>query len=230
MEQAVVGLISHSQLDSAAKELWGKLDKLVVQPRTELSQGQLSSIQVQEVSIFNSPAGSKLTSLFKNTIRVVGMQTDYSIKQLLVDLEHIIRLLAASLPFDFAKALSATMMPTLSSRIKELWLDPAVPTSLDDMTEYQQTLAHVNTFAATLTELKWSGADVFQDWVSNAPRIWLTNRRERELDWIRHQLSLGKHAHASRILDSYSRLLVRRLAISSEANTSNRQELAMSAK
>jgi centromere/kinetochore protein ZW10 len=84
------------------------------------------------------------------------------------------------------------MMPKLCSQIKDTWLDSAVPTSLEDMTAFRKAIALVQVFANNLGSLKWAGAQELDDWVANAPRIWLTKRREMSLDWTRNQLSLGK--------------------------------------
>ena len=83
------------------------------------------------------------------------------------------------------------MMPTLSNRLVFDWLATAVPDSLDDMLEYQKTLALVQAFAERLDGLKWPGSEVLYDWVINAAKIWLTKKRESILDWTRNQLSLG---------------------------------------
>jgi centromere/kinetochore protein ZW10 len=84
------------------------------------------------------------------------------------------------------------MMPTLSNRIKEVWLDTAVPSSLDDMIDYQKALAQVDDFATKLDSLDWPPVHGFHDWVSNSSKIWLNKKRETSLDWTRNQLSLGK--------------------------------------
>lgn len=84
------------------------------------------------------------------------------------------------------------MMPSLSAQIKEVWLDTAVPSSLDDMVEYQKSMAQVHEFAEKLESLQWPGVDDFYDWVTNASKIWLLKRRETSLDWTRNQLALGK--------------------------------------
>lgn len=83
------------------------------------------------------------------------------------------------------------MMPPLSRHILETWLDAAVPASLDDMVDYQKTLAIVHAFASKLDGLNWPGSGIFHDWVASAPKIWLNKRRETTLDWTRNQLSLG---------------------------------------
>jgi centromere/kinetochore protein ZW10 len=120
------------------------------------------------------------------------MQADTSIKSLLEDVEGVVRFLLKHLPTEIIKSLSDVMMPILFTRIKEQWLDSAVPSSLDDMGEYQKTLVQVNDFAAKLESLNWPTADGFYDWVSNAHRIWLSKRKETALDWTRNQLALGR--------------------------------------
>jgi centromere/kinetochore protein ZW10 len=96
------------------------------------------------------------------------------------------------LPDEFVKNLSRVMMPTVFTRIKELWLDTAVPSSLSDMEAYQKSLALVSHFATVLESLNWPAADGFHDWCSDTHKIWLTKRKETCLDWTRHHLELGK--------------------------------------
>ncbi|KAL2068605.1 hypothetical protein VTL71DRAFT_14942 [Oculimacula yallundae] len=171
---AVIGLKSFKQLDDAAKKLWDDLDEVILRPRTNLQVGVLPSVQVQGHSLTLSPG------LTNNTV-----------KSLFVDLEMIIEFLVQNVPSEVVQPLAKHMMPVLSARIIEVWLDTAVPASLDDMVDYQKALALVGDFAAKLDALNWPGAENFQDWVSNAPRIWLTKRRETTLDWTRNQLALG---------------------------------------
>lgn len=117
--------------------------------------------------------------------------TDHTIKSLVVDIRQILRYLSDKLPRTFITLLSAEMMPPLSSRIEEQWLNPAIPTSLDKMEEYQKTLALVSEFALHLEEDNWPGSDLFHDWVKKAAKRWIDKRKETSLDWIRAQLSLG---------------------------------------
>lgn len=83
------------------------------------------------------------------------------------------------------------MMPPLSQRLLDTWLDAAVPSSLDDMVDYQKALTTAENFAISLDEINWPGSSAFHDWVSSAPRIWLSKRRETVLDWTRNQISVG---------------------------------------
>jgi centromere/kinetochore protein ZW10 len=117
---------------------------------------------------------------------------DHTIKSLFLDLSQIIQFLVHELPENFISYVSDTMMPILSTRIKEQWLDNAVPDSLDDLRDYQVALALVDKFSADLKALGWPDTASFDDWVSGVPKIWLAKRRETSLDSIRQQLSLGK--------------------------------------
>jgi len=82
-------------------------------------------------------------------------------------------------------------MPKLSALIKDTWLDSAVPVSLDDMRDFRKAIALVQVFAETITNLGWDGDADLHDWVENAPRLWVTKRRETSLDYTRRQLSIG---------------------------------------
>lgn len=108
------------------------------------------------------------------------------------DLELVVQFLIQNLPNELIKCLSKIMMPIIFTRVKEQWLDPAVPSSMEGVGEYQQSLAQVNAFAATLDSLNWPATEGFYDWVSNAHKIWLSKRKETALDWTRNQLALGK--------------------------------------
>jgi len=174
LSQAVIGLKAFKELDDAAKKLWEDIDDVILKPRTNLQSGSIPTIQVQGNSLF----------LGKDA-------TDRTIKSLFLDLETVIHFLMDNIPGEIIQSLAKKMMPILSTRILEVWLDTAVPASLEDMVDYQKALALVADFAAKLKALQWPGADTFNDWVSNAPKIWLGKRRETTLDWTRNQLSLG---------------------------------------
>ncbi|KAG4438487.1 hypothetical protein IFR05_006010 [Cadophora sp. M221] len=174
IDQAVIGLKAYKELDDAAKKLWEDLDNVILRPRTNLQAGTMPNIQAQGNSL------SLGTDVTNNTI-----------KSLFLDIETTIQFLVDNVPDEIIQLLAKKMMPVLSTRILEVWLDTAVPASLDDMVDYQKALALVGDFAGKLDALNWPGADTFHDWVSNAPKIWLGKRRETTLDWTRNQLSLG---------------------------------------
>lgn len=128
----------------------------------------------------------------QNSIRVGDEEVDSSIKSLFATIEDVIRFLVKRLPSEFIKPLSDAMMPDLSARLKDVWLDTAVPASLDELLEYQKSLAQVHDFAEKLHLLSWPGSGAFEDWISDAPKNWISKRRETALDWTRNQLAFGK--------------------------------------
>lgn len=133
-----------------------------------------------------------LLTASQNTVRLGPEMADSTIKSLFVAMEDLVRYLVEHLPPEFIKPLSDAMMPDLSARLKEFWLDTAVPSALDDILEYQKSLAQVQAFVDNLESLYWPGSDKFEDWIFDAPKIWINKRRENALDWTRNQLELGE--------------------------------------
>ncbi|QSZ29804.1 hypothetical protein DSL72_004322 [Monilinia vaccinii-corymbosi] len=175
LEDVAIGLMRFKELDTFGKDLWEKLYEAIVQRRTGL---QLTSSPFK-------------ISIEDNTLRVTEERADSTIKSLFQDILKIIQFLDQNLPKRMVESLSAAMMPEISKIIIGTWLESSVPTSLSDMVDYQKALAQTSEFAETLETLGWPGADEFHDWVANAPKIWLTKKRETTLDSIRNALALG---------------------------------------
>lgn len=174
LDEAITSWKAFRELDTVAKQLWEDLDNFILKPRTDIQHRALSSI-----------------SILENTLSVSETEPGKSIKSLMEDLELVVQFLLQNLPNELVKCLSKIMMPIIFARVKEQWLDPAVPSSMEGVGEYQQSLAQVNAFAATLDSLNWPATEGFYDWVSNAHKIWLSKRKETALDWTRNQLALG---------------------------------------
>ncbi|KAI1002836.1 hypothetical protein K3495_g5370 [Podosphaera aphanis] len=172
VNQIVTGLSYFGDIERISKELGDNLDNLIIKPRTSACK-ILPSIQVQEHSV------------------KLGPVVDHSIQLLFAEIEELIKFLNRALPIDIIRPLSEVMMPQISERIFRGWLDLAVASSPDEMAEYEKTLAYVAEFATKMEYLQWREVDSFQDWVENAPKIWLNKRRETMLDWTRAQTSAG---------------------------------------
>lgn len=95
------------------------------------------------------------------------------------------------LPAELLQALSNVMMPALVPRIISSWLDSAVPATLKEMDQFQEIIASVGSFCQSLKDLKYNGFAELQDWVDNAPRVWLVKCRENALDSIRNKMGQG---------------------------------------
>ena len=128
LQQAVIVLHSYKEVEKFAKQFWHDLDNIVLKPRIDLSSS-LSRLDVESTSI-----------------RLNGSLSDTNIRSLLQDLEDIVQMLTKNLPPGFIEPFADAMMPDLSRRITEDWLEKSVPSSLDDMVDYQKTLMRVDDF------------------------------------------------------------------------------------
>jgi len=116
---------------------------------------------------------------------------DKSVSQLFQDLGIVLDYLSERLPEELVYSFSNVMMPDLIPRIISDWLEPAVPTSLEDVDEFQKIIDATGIFCDRLKKLKFSSFDDLQEWVQNVPRVWLAKCRETALDSIRTKLSQG---------------------------------------
>lgn len=173
LSDAVIGLQAYKEVDQRMSQLWHDIDQAVVGPRMDIDHPGAPSIVVEG-----------------DILRAEG-QADKSMDSLFQDLNRLFSYFAARLPQDLIDSLSALMMPEIVSRIISVWLDSAVPASLQEMDKFEAIMATARQFCASLTELKFSGFNELQDWVENAPRVWLTKCRETALDTVRTRLSGG---------------------------------------
>lgn len=107
------------------------------------------------------------------------------------DLKTIIRFLVDKLPKDVCIPLSRSLMPSLTSRLDSYWLEPSIPLNMSQMSFFQTTLNDVQDFVQFLDDCKWENTVELHEWVNNAPRSWLTKRRENLLGDVRNLVFSG---------------------------------------
>lgn len=83
------------------------------------------------------------------------------------------------------------MLPGVIRDVTKVWLDSAVPASLQEMDTFQIVIAAAKDFCSALKALGFSNLGDLQDWTENAPRVWLSKCREAALDSVRVKLSQG---------------------------------------
>ena len=126
-----------------------------------------------------------------DTISCSGRNHDASSAALFQDLQRIFEFLASRLPPTISIPISTTLIPALSARLEEQWLDPALPLTLSEVRRFSPLLTDVIALADQIDNLGWHGSKVLRDWVSNAPRGWLTKRREAVLGEVRGLVFTG---------------------------------------
>lgn len=173
LSDAVIGLKAYKEVDQRMAHMWHDVDQAVVGPRVDVGNAVLPAIVVDG-----------------DLLRAEG-QADKSLDALFADMDKIFTYFAERLPPDLTVSMSALMMPEVISRIISVWLDSAVPASLKDMDQFERIMAAAKQFCARLTELKFSGFNELQEWVEDAPKVWLAKCRETALDTVRIRLSEG---------------------------------------
>lgn len=173
LTDAVIGLKSYKEVDQRMAHLWHEVDQAVVGPR----------LDIENPSPFGVVADG-------DVLRAED-KADKSIDALFADMDKVFTYFAEKLPPDLIDSISALMMPEIISRIISLWLDSAVPASLKQMDLFESIMGAAKRFCARLTELKFAGFNELQDWVEDAPKVWLAKCRETALDTVRIRLSEG---------------------------------------
>ncbi|KAI1800987.1 hypothetical protein F4811DRAFT_564340 [Daldinia bambusicola] len=173
LADAVVGLEAYKELDQRMTSFWHGIDQAVVGPRTNIESQELPKIQLE---------GSYLT---------LDGRADRSITSLFSDLDLVLTYLSERLPEELVFSLSNVMMPDLIPRLIGTWLDTAVPASLKEMDEFRSVTEVVKAFCNRLQSLKLAGFQELQDWVDDAPKVWLSKCKETALDTVRTKLSQG---------------------------------------
>lgn len=107
------------------------------------------------------------------------------------DLKKVVQFFTEKLPKDVSIPLSRLLVPAMSSRLDAYVLEPSIPLDMSHMGSFQGTLNGVQEFVDFLDGQKWENATELREWVGNAPRSWLTKRREALLGDIRNLVFSG---------------------------------------
>jgi centromere/kinetochore protein ZW10 len=189
LEDAVIGLRAYKEVDERMGQLWQDINKAILLPRMDISKETLPGIHIQDVSgpfLFNR----RPLTLIQGALELGG-SSDKTFQSLFADLEQAFSFLVQRLPPDLIDTISSTLLPETIHRITSVWLDSAVPSSLQDMDRFQEVIGAAKAFCARLKALGFSNLGGLQEWADNAPKVWLAKCREAALDSVRVKLSQG---------------------------------------
>ncbi|SPJ72705.1 uncharacterized protein FTOL_02434 [Fusarium torulosum] len=173
LADAVVGLQAYKEVDERMEQLWRNVDAAIISPRMDVRNNTFPKIQ----------ADGEILKLSGETTR--------SVDALLTDLETAFAFLAQKLPSGLLPSLGNFMMTDVIPKLIREWLDVAVPSSLKEMDNFQAMIKRAKGFCQSLTQYGYTGFTDLQDWVDNAPSIWLGKCRETTLDSVRSKLLSG---------------------------------------
>ncbi|KAM0486666.1 hypothetical protein ACHAP7_002469 [Fusarium lateritium] len=173
LADAVVGLQAYKEVDERMEQLWRNVDAAIVSPRMDVRNSTFLKVQAD------------------GEILKLSGETTKSVDALLTDLETTFAFLAQKLPSDLLPSLGNFMMTDVIPKLIREWLDVAVPSSLKEMDNFQAMIKRAKEFCQSLTQYGYTGFADLQDWVDNAPSIWLGKCRETTLDSVRSKLLSG---------------------------------------
>ncbi|EEU44890.1 uncharacterized protein NECHADRAFT_96404 [Fusarium vanettenii 77-13-4] len=171
--ESVEGLMAYKEVDERMEQLWRNVDAAIVSPRMDTRSSTLPGIQAEGEILKLSGDASR------------------SVEALLADLETVFTFLSQKLPSDLLPSLGNFMMADVIPKLIGEWLDAAVPSSLAEMDRFQAMIKRARGFCETLTSSGYTGFTDLQNWVENAPSIWLGKCRETTLDSVRSKLLNG---------------------------------------
>ncbi|KAL6902458.1 hypothetical protein GGI43DRAFT_340097 [Trichoderma evansii] len=173
LEDAAIGLQAYKEVDERMEQLWHNLDAAVVSPRMDAMRSSIPGIKVEG-----------------DVLELAG-SSDGSAESLLSDLERILTFISQKLPTDLLRPLVNVMMNDIISKLTREWLNPAVPSGLRDLDQFQALVSRLKDFCEELQRSGYTGFEQIQDWASKAPTIWLEKCRETSLNSVRANLTGG---------------------------------------
>jgi centromere/kinetochore protein ZW10 len=171
----IVDILGHlGGLDVYIRRLKRDIEFALINPRLSTKPGQHNVFQVKAGRISVSSSSSK-----PDTIATLD------------DIWAALGFLSTHLPKSVCEPLSRKLLPSLFETLTYTWLDQTVPVQIEQMPVFQQILDRVSSLAEQIDALNWSSTALLKDWVQNAPRTWLSKRRETALGAARSLLFSG---------------------------------------
>jgi protein transport protein DSL1/ZW10 len=155
------------------EQLWRNVDAAIISPRMDIKNDTLPTIQADG-----------------GVLKLSG-EASRSVDALLTDLETAFAFLAQKLPSVLLPPLGNFMIADVIPKLIGEWLEVAVPSSLKEMDNFQAMIKRAREFCQSLTQYGYTGFTDLQNWVDNAPSIWLGKCRETTLDSVRSKLLGG---------------------------------------
>lgn len=131
--------------------------------------------------------------------------------QAIDDVEQIVRFFSENeLPTELAKALTNSLMPSLTSHLVDSWLTEEIPVLLSEVTHVQNILEHVKTLSDELIKHDVDGRAELAKWSDQIPKIWLAKRRELSLAAVREVLL--KRPYQTKVVERVEKQVMSRSA------------------
>lgn len=161
-------------LNSKVDQLHQQIDTLIITPRLDTSKRSIPALSVDG-----------------DTLRITGRSNDLSADHMFADLRLIFTFLDSNLPKSVTTTLSRILVPSLTTRLRTTTLSQSIPSSLDDLPEFEALLDIVRKFEDFLQEIHWTDETELREWADRAPKVWLSKKTETCLDRLRKIIAYG---------------------------------------
>ena len=188
----------------------GQLSSIVVRPSDESSKADILALKnLSAIETLSTTIAAKLEA-FANAVlrkgdgRCVGMYQDQdgrflvhndsipSVSKAVRFSSGYIVYLHDRLPQELVRPVTGTVIPGIVSKLILEWLNPAIPTDLSGLDDYDAMRAEVSSFAQAIDSFGWPGAAQLAQWLEQAPRTWITKRKGETLDAVRRIFVISK--------------------------------------
>ncbi|KAF4552370.1 Hypothetical protein D9617_10g073510 [Elsinoe fawcettii] len=104
------------------------------------------------------------------------------------DAEGLIGFLSSTIPKQLLEPVVESILPHFWEKLQDNRLNASVPVDVDQLGSFDELLTAVSRLSRTISATQWSGQAKVQDWLSDAPRVWLSRQREYTLQQVRNVL------------------------------------------
>lgn len=151
-----------------------QVDELLIAPRLDLLRGNIPTFSIE-----------------RGTLRISGHTNDRSAANMFADLRRIVSFFNTNLQPALIPMFSSIFIPNLTTRLISSSLSSSVPSSLDDLPDFEALLNETRSFEDFLHQVSWARETELRDWTIRAPKVWLAKRRESCLDSTRQIIARG---------------------------------------
>jgi centromere/kinetochore protein ZW10 len=147
---------------------------------------------VDPVLLPRADGKSRAVSITDTGIRVQSEFSETTVAETLSRTTEVLDYLRQNLPPSILAELPQSLIPSVASKAISGWLSSSIPTTLNGLGEFEETLDIVMQFTNTVQSWGWTGIEELVSWVNQAPRLWLTRRRVDSLDSVRKVLAASQ--------------------------------------
>ncbi|KAJ5647132.1 Retrograde transport protein Dsl1 C-terminal [Penicillium lividum] len=159
---------------------------------SEKFQNDLTTTIIDPILLPRADGSSRAVEVTETGIRIESAFSRTTVGETFNRITNVLNYLRQNIPSSMSATLPQALIPAVASKVILGWLSSAIPTTLDGLEDFENTLDCVVEFTKTIQSWEWSGQEELVSWVNQAPRLWLTRRRVDSLDSVRKAIAASK--------------------------------------